>query len=166
MKPPSLTGVAAVGAAVNAGVFFSWSAMVMPAIAELPTAEGVAAMQLLNEAAPGPFALVAFSTAALCVVVLIRALRSMRTRRATWMFGGALLFFLAAIVITFAANVPLSSSIDQLIPLDTTDQEWTGLQAGWVWANHLRRLGCLAAAVALMIAVFGRPAEPDLHRGA
>ena len=140
---------AAVGAAVNAGVFYSWSAMVMPAVAQLPTGEGVAAMQVLNSAAPAPFSVVAFGTAALCAVLVFRAFGARGTVRGRWMLCGATLFFVAAIVITFAVNVPLSYSIDQLTAADASDGEWADLRTGWVWANHLRTLGCAAAAAVL-----------------
>ncbi len=156
--PDWLAIAAAVGVAVNAGVFYSWSVMVMPAVGQLPTGEAVAAMQELNSAAPAPFALVAFGTAALCAVLAFKAFGERGTARGRWMLCGATLFIISAIVITFAVNVPLSYSIDQLTAADASDGEWADLRNGWVWANHLRTLGCaVAAAVLASAALRQRP---------
>ena len=150
--PLWLTIAAAVGAAVNAGVFYSWSAMVMPAVGQLPTDEGIAAMKVLNSAAPAPFSVVALGTAALCAVLVFRAFGARGTASGRWILCGAALFYLAAIVITFAVNVPLSYAIDQLTATEASDGEWEDLRTGWVWANHLRTLGCTAAAAMLATA--------------
>jgi uncharacterized membrane protein len=150
--PDRLTIAATVGAAVNAGVFFSWSAMVMPAIGDLPTTEAVAAMQELNAAAPAPFTVVGFGTAALCLAVMVRAFGVLGTARGRWMLGGATLFLLAGLVITFVVNVPLSYSIDQIALTESADAEWNDLYTSWVWANHARTLGSAAAAAALAVA--------------
>jgi uncharacterized membrane protein len=160
--PDWLTIAAAVGAGVNAGMFYSWSAMVMPAVGELPTGEGISAMQELNSAAPAPFTVAAFGTAALCAVLIIRAFGVRGTVRGRWVLVGATLFLTAAIVVTFAVNVPLSYAIDQLTPAETSNGEWGDLHTGWVWANHLRTLGCVAAAAALTVAAC-RPSEPSVQ---
>lgn len=46
----------------------------------------------------------------------------------------------AAIIVTFAANVPISYPIDTLDPAGPdAGARWAGLYDQWVWANHLRR---------------------------
>ena len=117
-------------------------------------------MKVLNSAAPAPFSVVALGTAALCAVLVFRAFAERGTARARWTLCGAALFFIAGIVITFAVNVPLSYAIDQLPAADASDEEWADLRTGWVWANHVRTLGCAAAAVVLVTAALRPRTRP------
>ena len=143
---------ASVGAAVNAGVFLAFSAFVMPAVRELPAAQGIEAMQALNRTAVAPFMLVGFGTAVLCVVVIVQGVSMWRTARGRWMLGGAVVYVIAAIMITFAANVPISYTIDTLNPSSPdVAARWADLYTQWVWSNHLRALGSIGAAIALAI---------------
>jgi uncharacterized membrane protein len=50
----ALTLVAALGCGLMAGVFFAFSAFVMKALARLPLAQGIAAMQSINVAVINP----------------------------------------------------------------------------------------------------------------
>jgi uncharacterized membrane protein len=152
-----VTTAATVGAAVNAGVFLAFSSFVMPAVRDLPAAGGIEAMQALDRAAPAPFTVLGFGTAILCLPVIVRGLRAWRTTTGRWMLGGAAAFLVSAIVITFAANVPISYTIDTLDPGSLGAQtRWVDLAGQWAWWNHLRTLGSGAAAVALAIALLTR----------
>lgn len=148
--PDRIALAAAIGAAINTGVFYSWSTMVMPAIGQLPPSEGIAAMHELNGAAPAPFSVVALGTAARCAAAVVSAFRQRGTTRGRGMLcvGGSL-FFVAAIVVTFAINVPLSYSIDQLTAASASREEWTELRNRWAWANHLRTFGCAVSTAVL-----------------
>ena len=62
------TLVTALGCGLNAGVFFAFSAFVMPALNRLPAAQGIAAMQSINKLAVTPaFMAVLFGTAVACL---------------------------------------------------------------------------------------------------
>ena len=66
----ALTLVAALGCGLMAGLFFAFSVSVMKALARLPSAEGIAAMQSINVAIINPVFLAAFfGTAAACVLI-------------------------------------------------------------------------------------------------
>lgn len=66
----ALTLAAALGSGLVAGVFFDSSAFVMTALARLPAAPGIAAMQAINVAGINPaFAGVLFGTGVLSVVL-------------------------------------------------------------------------------------------------
>lgn len=63
-----LTIAAALATALNAGVFFDFSFVVMPGLRELPTAQAITAMSALNESAvTPPLMLSMYLTAALCL---------------------------------------------------------------------------------------------------
>jgi uncharacterized membrane protein len=71
----ALTLVAALGCGLMAGLFFAFSVAVMKALARLPSAEGIGAMQSINVAIINPlFLAVFFGTAAACVLVMIALL--------------------------------------------------------------------------------------------
>ena len=73
-----LTLLSALGCGLMGGVFFAFSTFVMRALARLPPAQGIAAMQSINVAAITPsFMLALFGTAAACVLVAASSL-------ATW----------------------------------------------------------------------------------
>ena len=156
-----LRSAAAVGTAVTGGVFFDFSFVVMPAVRQLPATQGIEAMQALNRTAvTAPLMLLMYGTAVLCVVLIVRA-ATRWDRSAPWILAASIAFLLAAVVITFAGNVPVSASVDALDPSRTgASARWDDLFTQWVWWNHVRTLTSIAAAVGFAIALRppGRPA--------
>jgi uncharacterized membrane protein len=66
----ALTLAAALGCGLLAGLFFAFSVSVMKALARLPSAEGITAMQSINVTIINPvFLATFFGTAAACVLV-------------------------------------------------------------------------------------------------
>ncbi|GAB3810665.1 DUF1772 domain-containing protein [Kribbella italica] len=153
-----LTITAAVGTALTGGVFFDFSLVVMPAVRELPAEQGIAAMRALNRTAPGPFALIAFCTAVVCAVVVVQAAVRRDRTAGPWVAAATAAFLLAAVVITGAANIPISASIDALDPAaPDTAARWDDLFTQWLWWNHARLLACLAATAAFVVAMRPQP---------
>jgi uncharacterized membrane protein len=72
MKNPIflLTFVSALGSAVVAGIFFAFSTFIMRALARLPPAQGIAAMQSINVAVINRWFFAAFFGTAVCCLVL------------------------------------------------------------------------------------------------
>ena len=84
--------LAALGTGVMGGLFFAFSTSVMNALARLPAAQGVAAMQSINIVILNPVFFVAFfGTAALCVVLTIAALLRWGEPGAAWLLAGSIL---------------------------------------------------------------------------
>lgn len=78
------------------------------------------------------------------------------------MLGGSVLFLVAAIMMTFVANVPISYAIDQLEPSGSEPGErWADLYTQWSWCNHVRSLGSIAAAAALAGAALRTNGRPE-----
>ncbi len=66
----ALLAAAALGSGVVAGIFFAFSSFVMSALGRLPPAQGVAAMQSINETVINPgFLLVFFGTGLACLAL-------------------------------------------------------------------------------------------------
>jgi len=151
----ALTLVSALGCGLMAGVFFAFSAFVMKALARLPPAQGIAAMQSINVAAINPaFMGALFGTAVLCVVLAVAALSMWRERGAVWLLVGGLLYLVGAVVVTIAFNVPRNNALAAVAPDSAAGASlWARYVAGWTAWNHVRAAACLAAAASLAIAL-------------
>jgi uncharacterized membrane protein len=147
--------VEALGGGLMAGVFFAFSAFVMKAVARLPPAQGIAAMQSINVAAITPaFMGALFGTAALCVVIVVASLSRWRERGSFWLLVGSLLYFVSAIGVTMAFNVPRNNALAAAGPDSAGgDRLWVRYVASWTAWNHVRTAACLAAAASLSYAL-------------
>jgi uncharacterized membrane protein len=148
-----LTTIAAVGAGLAGGVFFTFSSFVMPALRRLPAEQGIAAMQSINKQAPTPvFMTLLFGTAALSTGLGIHAVLNRDEPQALWLGTGALTY-LASIVITGAFHIPRNNTLDSV---NSTAAEsaryWTTYVSQWTAGNHVRTLACAASAVLFTIA--------------
>lgn len=153
-----LLSVAAVSTGVNGGVFFAWSAGIMPGLRELPAAQGILAMQAFNDSVvTPPYMLLLYGTAVLCVVLVVRAAMTWRGASAPWVLAAAIGYLLAAVVVTGAVHIPLTEALDSLDPSRAgAPARWDDLFTRWHWWNHVRTLTSIAAAVAFAVAL--RPA--------
>jgi len=144
--------VAALGSALVAGVFYGFSTFVMPALARLPAAQGIAAMQAINVTAVTPGFMLGFmGTAVLCLAVLAAAFFG---RAGGWAVAGALLYLVGTLGVTIVANVPRNNLLAALDPAAAqAAAAWAGYQSGWNLWNHVRGAAGLAAAAALIVSL-------------
>jgi uncharacterized membrane protein len=150
---PLATTSAAVGAALVGGVFFAFSTFIMPALDELPAAEGIEAMQAVNRTAVGPGLMLAlFGTAALCAGVGVIALRHRDRPGARWLLAGSAMYLVGAIGVTMAANVPLNDSLAAVHPHAAgAAGTWADYLTRWTAFNHVRTAASVAAAGLLLV---------------
>ena len=148
--------VSALGCGLMAGVFFAFSAFVMKALARLPPAQGIAAMQSINVAAITPaFIGALFGTGALCVVLTVAALLRWGEPGSVWLLGGGLLYTVGVIGVTMAFNVPRNNALVAIAAESAAGASlWARYLAEWTAWNHVRAAACLAAAAALTIALW------------
>jgi uncharacterized membrane protein len=160
---PVVTGLAAVGSGLIAGVFFAFSSFVMKALARLPASQGVAAMQsinvvVLNRAFLGVFV----GTAAACGVVLVRSLWRFQEQGAAFRVLGAVLYLVGTFAVTRAFNVPRNEALDRLNPTaPEAGAEWEGYVSSWTAWNHVRTAAATAAMVAFLISLASRGGNLD-----
>jgi uncharacterized membrane protein len=129
----AITLAAALGSAVVGGIFYGFSAITMPGLERLPEAQGVAAMQQINVAAPRPPLLLVMGGTALASVALVAwAIATPGEPYAWWLVAGAVLYLAGPILVTGARNVPLNDALDRVDP--------AGPDAAAHWAHHLDRL--------------------------
>ena len=112
-----LTFVAALGSGLMAGLFFAFSNSVMGALARLPEAEGIAAMNSINVVILNPLFLTVFlGTAAVCVIAAAMALFQWNAAGSVWLLAGSLFYLAGIIVVTMAFNVPLNDALAAVDP--------------------------------------------------
>lgn len=149
-----LTLATAIGAGLMAGVFFTFSNFVMPALAKLPADQGTAAMQSMNvEAINRWFMTALFGTGAACLVLAVLSFRSVANPRAFLRFAGAVVYVLGIIVVTAACNVPRNNALAVLDPAGAgSAAAWSRYLGEWVFWNHVRTGSGLVSAIALTLA--------------
>ena len=147
MSVPALYLVTAIVTAVMAGFFWSFSVVVMDALALLPPLEGMRAMQSINTVVRNPvFAVGFFGTPILCTLVLVSlALPNARSTGALLAASGAILYLVLGLGVTFVKNIPLNDALAAA----SSAEEWQAFLAPWIFWNHVRTLGSMAAACLL-----------------
>lgn len=153
-----LTLLTALGCGLIGGVFFAFSTFVMRALARLPAAQGIAAMQSINVVVINPWFLAAFlGTAGGCVVLAISSLASWGAPGALALFAGSLLYLVGTMLVTFACNVPRNGRLASVDPASVAAGPiWAEYVTSWTKWNHVRTAAALAAAAMLTIALCSR----------
>ncbi|TWP47377.1 DUF1772 domain-containing protein [Lentzea tibetensis] len=128
--------LATVGSGLMAGLFFSFSAAVMPGLADLSPADARAAMRRINVRIQNPVFLLVFAgTAVLGGIGLF----------AGEIIAG-LLYIIGSFVLTMVVNVPMNNRLER-----TDDAYWPTYLSRWTLWNHVRGLACLAALVMYLV---------------
>ena len=126
----ALTVAAALGCGLMAGVFFGFSTFVMRALARLPPAHGIAAMQSINVTVINPaFMAVFLGTAVACIALAVSSLLTWHTAGAVSLLLGSLVYLLGCLLVTMAFNVPRNNALAAVDPAST---EGAGL-----WRSYL-----------------------------
>ena len=146
----SVVGTTALlGSALVGGIFFAFSSFVMKALARVPAAEGIAAMQSINVVVLNPSFLSAFiGTAVLSLGAGGLALAGWGRPSASFFLGGAILYVVGTVLVTGLGNVPLN---DQLAAVSATDvgarDVWEHYLDRWTMWNHVRTAAAVAGAL-------------------
>lgn len=141
---------AAVAAGTMGGVFFAFSAFVMPALRDLPPAEGIASMQSINRTAVTPVFMTAlFGTAIACLVLCIAAVRAWHEPASGRLLAGGLVYLVGVIAMTAAFHVPRNDRLaDLAADAPGSASYWSDYLSQWTAGNHVRAIaGILAAAL-------------------
>ena len=138
-----------------AGTFFAFSTFVMRALARLPPAQGIAAMQSINIVVINPLFMAGFiGTAAISVALAAASLVRWGDSAEAYALAGSLLYVVGTFGVTIAFNVPRNDAL-AAVDADSDDgaRVWAGYARSWTAWNHVRTGATLAAAAALTIAL-------------
>jgi uncharacterized membrane protein len=155
---PLLTLCAALSSGLVAGVFFAFSTFVMDALARLPPAQGIAAMQSINISVFSPWFMGVFlGTAAPCLALTISGLLRWAEPGAGFRVVGSALYLVGVLGVTIAFNVPRNEALSRVRPesLDAPSL-WVRYVAEWTQWNHVRGFSAFVAAALLTIALAKR----------
>jgi uncharacterized membrane protein len=153
----TLTIVGAVGSAVTAGAFLTFSTFTIGGLRRLSPSHGASAMQSINRQAPTPlFMLVLFGTAATCVVLAVQSVRHPDEPFRTHRLVACALYLVGVVGLTVGYHVPRN---DLLAAVDAGTAEgvryWATYLDEWVRMNHLRTIAPVATSVLLALSLGG-----------
>ncbi|MBZ9892926.1 MULTISPECIES: DUF1772 domain-containing protein [unclassified Mesorhizobium] len=144
---PTLIFIAAIGSGVVGGVFFAFSNFVMPAMARLPAAGGIAAMNSINITVITPMFMTAlFGTGLICLVLIAGAIIGWQQPGSFWLLAGAVIYLVGNPIVTMVFNVPLNDALAAVDPASSNGAAvWTTYLRDWVMWNHVRAITAIAA---------------------
>jgi uncharacterized membrane protein len=156
-RPPFifLTLATALGCGLIAGVFFAFSSFVMPALARIAPAQGIAAMQSINVVVLNRWFLGVFLGSALgCALVAASALLNWSQPGAGLTLAGALLYLVGTLLVTRAFNIPRNHALAAVAAESAEGLSvWLRYVPEWTFYNHVRSLAALAASGCLILAL-------------
>lgn len=152
----ALTLFAALGSGLVAGNLYAFSTFVMKALARLPSAQGIAAMQSINITVINPWFLGVgfFGTAAASILVVVFSLLRWNEAGAVYLLSGGLAYLIGTVLVTMVFNVPRNDALATVDPASAAGARlWDGYVTSWTAWNHVRTAAALAAGLLLTIAL-------------
>lgn len=137
---PILILLTALGSALMAGLFFTFSNFVMRALGQLQAHEGIAAMQRINVVILNPLFFVVFmGTALLSLVLLVATVLQGAQPNAIYIVAGGLSYLVGVMAVTITRNVPMNNALDALPAASAEAQQlWQRYLVDWTRWNHVR----------------------------
>ncbi|NJR51075.1 MAG: DUF1772 domain-containing protein [Leptolyngbyaceae cyanobacterium CSU_1_3] len=131
---------ATLGCGLIAGVFFAFSTFVMKALAQQPTAQGIATMQSIHITVINPWFMTAFlGTGVACVILMVSLLLNWQQPNAIYLLVGSLLYLVGTFGVTIAFNVPLNEALAVVKPVSPEGANlWAKYLTNWTFWNHVR----------------------------
>lgn len=144
----SLPLLVCVGAGLVRGVFFAFSTFVIKALAELPAAQGIQAMQRINVVVLNPLFLGVFvGTAVLAGVCIFAGFFPWGSSKSFLLLAAGLTYVLGSFGVTAVFNVPRNERLAKLPPESTEAAVyWPIYVREWLLWNHVRTIASLASA--------------------
>ncbi len=153
---------AAIGAGLMAGVYFTFSAFVMTALARMPAAEGIGAMQSINRVIlRSLFMPLFFATSIASLALAVVAVVHWGEPGAAAMLAGGVTYVVGMFLCTVVCNVPLNNALDAV---DRGHAEagdvWSHYLRVWTRWNHVRTVACTLACGLFIAAIAASPLTP------
>jgi uncharacterized membrane protein len=150
-----LTLATALGCGLVAGALYAFSSFVMNALARLPAAQGIAAMQSINVTAVMPAFMSAFVGSALaCAALVVTSIFTWDEPYAVYLLIGGLLYLVGTFALTIGYHVPRNNALDTVDPnAPGAVEHWNRYVSTWTRGNHVRVAAGVAAAALLSLAL-------------
>lgn len=146
-----MTAVLAVG--LMAGIYFTFSAVVMKALAQLPALQGARAMNRINTVIVRTlFMPLFFGSTALMAGLGVWQLFHWQPQHSLWVFAATMLYVFGMFAVTAVGNVPLNNGLQQREGNDgALAHGWALYLGDWTRLNHIRTVSCLMACALLLV---------------
>ncbi|RFS82375.1 DUF1772 domain-containing protein [Actinomadura spongiicola] len=145
-------------AAGMAGTFFGFSTGVMPGLNAARPASAIDAMQGINQKIQNPVFVAMFLLVPLLAVVAGVLLLTLDHRSAAILFFvAAAVYFVGALVPSFAVNIPMNNDLDAVtIPGDASEaaRVWSDYSGRWTAWNTVRAVFSWASLLAMSVGVY------------
>ena len=117
----------------------------MKALARVPSANGIVAMQSINVVVINPLFLGAFmGTAVLSLGIVALALIRWSHPSAVFFLGGASAYLAGTFLVTMFGNVPLNDRLAAMLVTDPDAREvWNHYLDRWTMWNHVRTVAAM-----------------------
>lgn len=150
-----LTLFSALSCGLMAGVFFAFSTFVMKGLTQIPVGESIAAMQSINVAAVNSlFGATFVVTALVCVLTMIVAVWRWNNPGTIYVIIGGTIYLVFGLLVTMMFNIPLNDMLASVAPNDPNNASlWVNFFDPWMFWNHVRTTGSLAATASFIIAL-------------
>lgn len=144
----------AMPSAVVAGVFMTFSDLVMPSLGRGDAATGSAAMQMINRKVyRSVFLVLLVGLVPVSAAAAIAAAMLAQPVVLPWLAAAASLYLFGVFGVTVVANVPMNIRLDGMSLAGGEAQAyWPDYVGGWLPWNHLRTLAAAGTAVCYMVA--------------
>jgi len=153
--------LAALGAALVAGVFLTFSDFVMRALNRTDPKAGIEAMQIINrEVFRSLFMVLLVGSAPLALLLAVYGVVGVGGRAAIWLVMGAVFYGGGVMAVTVLRNVPMNEKLDAMDHRSAAAHfYWQTYVRAWTGWNHVRGVASLGTAACYLIGAFilGRP---------
>lgn len=144
----------AMASAMVAGVFLTFSDLVMPSLRRANSAAGSEAMQIINRKVyRSVFLALLMGMVPVSVAVAVGASLLVSAVAVPWLVVAGSLYVFGVFGTTVVGNVPMNQALDRMSLAGAEAQAyWPDYVRGWLPLNHLRTFASAAAAACYMIA--------------
>jgi uncharacterized membrane protein len=155
----ALLWCSAIGCGLMAGVYFSFSAFIMAALARIKPPAGIAAMNAINTVILKSSFMPLFlgTTVTSAVLALIPVFHWDATAAPAMLVGG-ILYVVGMFIVTMIFNVPLNNALARVADpaSGAATSLWQTHLRDWTRWNHVRTFASLGAAVSFTYALVAR----------
>lgn len=144
-----------------AGVFYTFSVAIVPALRSLKGTQHIAAMQAINVKIENPVFFLSFFGPTFLLPLAAFLHRS--TPQFGWLVAASVLHIVGSNGVTIAGDIPLNNKLDKIdvehLSEAEADQIRTAFQRPWSpWMNfhHLRTLAAIAATILVFLACLSK----------
>lgn len=153
--------VAVVAVGVMAGIYFTFSVVVMKALAQLPALQGAQAMNRINAVIVRTlFMPLFFGSTVLMAGLGMWQVFNGQASESLMIMTAAVFYVVGMFGVTAVGNVPLNNRLQSSeISNEALAHCWALYLGEWTRLNHIRTISCLASFAMLSVALLQVPAS-------